>query len=83
MITSLLYLPYLGESVDEADIPVMLVAGHVEGQHVSMGSLCCNFQTSRVKRLECDFSGGAEEETLNRLKKGNAITNFWYKILSR
>jgi hypothetical protein len=50
MITSLLYLPYLGESVDEADIPVMLVAGHVEGQHVSMGSLCCNFQTSSTRR---------------------------------
>jgi hypothetical protein len=31
MIISLLYLHFLGETVDVADIPVMLVVGHVEG----------------------------------------------------
>ena len=35
MIISLLYLHYLGEAVDVADIPVMLVVGHVEGRQVT------------------------------------------------
>ena len=35
MIISLLYLHYLGEAVDVADIPVMLVVGHVEGRQVA------------------------------------------------
>jgi hypothetical protein len=38
MIISLLYLNYLGEAVDVADIPVMLVVGHVEGRQVARGS---------------------------------------------
>ncbi len=29
------YLHYLGEAVDVADIPVMLVVGHVEGRQVA------------------------------------------------
>jgi hypothetical protein len=35
MIISLLSLHYLGEAVDAADIPVMLVADHVEGRRVT------------------------------------------------
>ena len=31
MMISLLYLHVLGEAVDVADIPVMIVVGHVEG----------------------------------------------------
>jgi hypothetical protein len=38
MITSLLYLHYLGEAVDVPDIPAMLVVGHVEGRQVARGS---------------------------------------------
>jgi hypothetical protein len=38
MIISLLYLHFLGEAVDVADIPVMLVVGHVEGRQVERGS---------------------------------------------
>jgi hypothetical protein len=38
MIKSLLYLHYLGEAVDVADFPVMLVIGHVEGRRVARSS---------------------------------------------
>jgi len=38
MMISLLYLPVLGETVDVADLPVMIVVGHVEGRQVSRGS---------------------------------------------
>jgi hypothetical protein len=38
MIISLLYQNYLGEAVDVANIPVMLVVGHVEGRQVARGS---------------------------------------------
>jgi len=38
MITSLLYLHYLGEAVDVVDIPIMLVIGHVEGRRVARSS---------------------------------------------
>jgi hypothetical protein len=38
VIISLLYLHYLGEAVDVADILVMLVVGHVEGRQVARGS---------------------------------------------
>ena len=38
MIISLLYLHYLGEAVDEVDIPFMLVVGHVEGRRVARSS---------------------------------------------
>ena len=38
MMISLLYLHYLGEAVDVADIPAMLVVGHVEGRQVARGS---------------------------------------------
>ena len=38
MIISQLYLHYLGEAVDVADIPVMLVVGHVEGRRVARSS---------------------------------------------
>ena len=38
MMISLLYLHVLGETVDVADIPVMIVVGHVEGRQVARGS---------------------------------------------
>ncbi len=38
MIISLLDLHVLGEAVDVADIPVMIVVGHVEGRQVARGS---------------------------------------------
>jgi hypothetical protein len=38
MIRSLLNLHLLGEAVDVADIPVMIVVGHVEGRQVARGS---------------------------------------------
>jgi hypothetical protein len=38
MIISLLYLHYLGEAVEVADIPVILVVGHVEGRRVARSS---------------------------------------------
>ena len=38
MIISLLYLHFLGEAVDVADIPVILVVGHVEGRQCAKGS---------------------------------------------
>jgi hypothetical protein len=38
MIISLLYLHYLGEAVDVADIPAILVVGHVEGRWVARSS---------------------------------------------
>jgi hypothetical protein len=38
MIISLLYLHYLGEAVDMADIPAMLVVAHVEGRRVARSS---------------------------------------------
>ena len=38
VIISLLYLHYLGEAVNVADIPVMLVVGHVEGRRVARSS---------------------------------------------
>jgi hypothetical protein len=38
MIISLLYLYGLGEAVDVADIPVMIIVGHVEGRWSARGS---------------------------------------------
>jgi hypothetical protein len=38
MMISLLYLHVLGEAVDVADIPVIIVVGHVEGRQVARGS---------------------------------------------
>ena len=38
MIISLLYLHVLGEAVDVADIPVMIIVGHVEGRRAARGS---------------------------------------------
>ena len=35
MIISLLYLHVLVEAVDVADIPVMIIVGHVEGRQVT------------------------------------------------
>jgi hypothetical protein len=37
MIISLLYLHVLGEAMDVADIPVMIVVGYVEGRQVARG----------------------------------------------
>jgi hypothetical protein len=37
MIISLFYLHYLGEAVNVADIPVMLVVDHVEGRQFARG----------------------------------------------
>jgi hypothetical protein len=37
MIKSLLYLHVLGEAVDVADIPVMIIVGHVEGRRAARG----------------------------------------------
>ena len=38
MMISLFYLHFLGEAVDVADSPVILVVGHVEGRQVERGS---------------------------------------------
>jgi hypothetical protein len=38
MIISLLYLHVLGEAVDVADIPVMIIVGHVEGRRAARSS---------------------------------------------
>ena len=38
MIISLLYLHVLGEAVDVADIPVMIIVGHVEGRRAARDS---------------------------------------------
>ena len=38
MVISLLDVHVLGEAVDVADIPVMIVVGHVEGRHVARGT---------------------------------------------
>ncbi len=38
MIVSLLELHVLGEAVDVADIPVMIIVGHVEGRRAARGS---------------------------------------------
>ena len=38
MIISLLYLHVLGEAVEVADIPVMIVVGHVNGLQVARGN---------------------------------------------
>jgi hypothetical protein len=39
MIISLLYLHVLGEAVDVADIPVMIIVGHVEGGRSARGDV--------------------------------------------
>jgi hypothetical protein len=38
MVISLLDVHVLGEAVDVADIPVMIVVGHVEGRQVARGT---------------------------------------------
>jgi hypothetical protein len=38
MTISLLYLHVLGEAGDVADIPVMIIVGHVEGRRAARGS---------------------------------------------
>ena len=58
MIISLLYLHYLGEAVDVADIPVMLVVGHVEGRRVARSSDHAKPQPEHMTSRFCpDFAG--------------------------